>query len=197
MKQKHNWLLDCCVKLKTKKRNTCVPIKSKKNRQIITFQAAKIQHKPRCVPLKNGENLNKICISALLWLPSYTQWGQNYFEVAFHIFPNILDLSIYRSKTILDKFKFFWTCPKNFWKGPNFVFGPIKGQPNGFKRLWNTFQCVIKVNKSQKKNTVSSILPKNERSLLFWVLKVSRIVSFIRFLKNPGRHNLLSRFNDH
>jgi len=46
-----------------------VPIKSKKNRQINTFQAAKIQHKPRCVTLKNGENLNKICISALPLTP--------------------------------------------------------------------------------------------------------------------------------
>ena len=49
-----------------------------KNRQIITFQAAKIQHKPRCVSLKNGENLNKICISALPLTPPYTEWGQNY-----------------------------------------------------------------------------------------------------------------------
>ena len=46
-----------------------MPIKSKKNRQIITFQAEKIQHKPRCVTLKNGENLNKICISALPLTP--------------------------------------------------------------------------------------------------------------------------------
>jgi len=62
----------------------------KKNRQIITFQAAKIQHKPRCVPLKNGENLNKICISALPLTPPYTQWGLNYFEVAFHFFSSHL-----------------------------------------------------------------------------------------------------------
>ena len=133
------WLL---CKTEDKKRNTCVPIKSKKNRQIITFQAAKIQHKPRCVTLKNGENLNKICISALPLTPPYTQWCQNYFEVAFHFFLT-LALSICRSKTILDKFKLCGTCPKNIWTGPNFVFGPIKGQPNGFKRRWNSFQCVI------------------------------------------------------
>lgn len=64
-----------------------MPIKSKKIRQIITFQAAKIQHKPRCVSLKNGENLNKICISALPLTPPYTQGGQIYFEVAFIFFP--------------------------------------------------------------------------------------------------------------
>ena len=79
----------------------------KKNRQIITFQAAKIQHKPRCVSLKNGENLNKICISALPLTPPYTQWCQNYFEVAFYLFFLTLALSIYKSKTILDMFKLF------------------------------------------------------------------------------------------
>ena len=79
-----------------------------KNRQIITFQAAKIQHKPRCVSLKNGENLNKICISALPLTPPYTQWVQNYFEAAFYFYFFLtLALSIYKSKTILDMFKLF------------------------------------------------------------------------------------------
>ena len=87
----------------------------KKNRQIITFQAAKIQHKPRCVTLKNGENLNKICISALPLTPPYTQWCQNYFEVAFHFFSSLMPcLSIglklfWTSSNCLDLFKIIWT----------------------------------------------------------------------------------------
>ena len=91
----------------------------KKNRQIITFQAAKIQHKPRCVNLKNGENLNKICISALPLTPPYTQWGLNYFEVAFHFFSSHLPCPSIGLKLFWtsSEFKLFGTCPEIIWTG--------------------------------------------------------------------------------
>ena len=122
MKQKHNWLLDCCVKLKTKKGIHVCQSNQKKNRQIITFQAAKIQHKPRCVSLKNGENLNKICISALPLTPPYTQWCLNYFEVAFHFFSSHLPCPSI-------SLKLFWTCSNCFRPGPKLF---------GLDKRWNS-----------------------------------------------------------